>query len=312
MITATIESDIERLRSKYYNASVVAVREVHAALTILRVRPDWGRLVFEPGQYTALGLGDWEPTVGESNQAAATDRRVIRRAYSISCSLLDAAGRLVRAADSPYLEFYIALVANGSSPRPRLTPRLFRLKPGNRLYLSPHAHGRHTLAGVRSQDQIVFVATGTGEAPHNALLAELLASGHSQPIVSITCARYRRDLGYLTVHRELARRFSNYRYLTLTTREAENLDPQAPGYRGRRHLQEYFDSGDFERAAGIALDPRRTHVYLCGNRAMIGSPADRTDSSRPAEMAMTEVLQRRGFTLDEAERPGNLHCERFW
>lgn len=309
MHTCAIEDDRERLQTQY-NGTFVQLCDVHAALRIIRVRPDGRRLAFQPGQYTTLGLGTWEPCVERQRVNASFKPQLIRRAYSISCSLLDDNGRLTRCGDSDELEFYIALVKGSDAPRPKLTPRLFTLRPGARLYVSRHAHGRYTLSNVRANEQAVFVATGTGEAPHNAMLAELLALGHSQPIVSITCARHRNDLAYLAVHRELERRFSNYRYLALTTREPENIDPGAPGYVGKRYLQDYFASGEFERTSGITLDPKRTHVFLCGNPEMVGLSTH--DGQHNLKTGMVQILASRGFKLDHAGHAGNLHTENFW
>ena len=42
---------------------------------------------------------------------------------------------------------------------------------------------------------MLFLATGTGEAPHNYMLWELLRRGHTGRILSACCVRYRRDLG---------------------------------------------------------------------------------------------------------------------
>lgn len=309
------DDEVARLRAKHYNASVVGVRDVNPGLRILRVRPDWGRLDFQAGQYTVLGLGDWEPSIGEpvaTSLGEAQEGQLIRRAYSVSSSILDENGKLLPPSASPYLEFYVTLAPAGDLHRPQLTPRLFRLRAGDRLHVGPHAHGRYTLAGVGPDDQIVFVATGTGEAPHNAMLAELLASGSRQPIASVTCVRYWIDLAYLEAHRELEQRFANYRYLALTTREPENLDRYAAGYVGKRHLQDYFASGDFERAAGLRLDPSRTHVYLCGNPSMVGLPGVGDGADHLKKPGMVSVLERRGFVLDSPDRPGNLHCERYW
>ncbi|HWB12634.1 MAG TPA: ferredoxin--NADP reductase [Pirellulales bacterium] len=305
-----VEGELQRLRSEFYNASVVEVRDAHEELRILRVRPDGERVSLQAGQYATLGLGSWEACIAGSHDAQPVRPQLIRRAYSVACSMLDESSSLVRLGDCEYLEFYVALV-RGKSPELRLTPRLFRLQPGDRLYLGPHAHGRYTLAGVQPGDRVVFAATGTGEAPHNAMLAELLASGPPRPIASVTCVRYRKDLAYLRVHRELERRFAKYRYLGLTTREPENVDPQASGYVGKRYLQEYFESGDFERDSGIVLDPKQTHVYLSGNPAMVGLPTPGAASSGSIN-GMVAILQRRGFRLDEPDCPGNLHCERFW
>jgi ferredoxin--NADP+ reductase len=307
--------DNERLRQELYNAAVVGLTRVHEDLMILHVRQDDGRLDFLPGQYTVLGLGDWEPHV-EGTQAEApvnnNEPKLIKRAYSISCQLLDRTGHLVRATDEEALEFYIALVRGGHPP-PALTPRLFHLEIGDRLFLAPRVHGRYILPDLDAETNLVFAATGTGEAPHNAMLAELLSRQHRGRIVSTTCVRFHKDLAYLEKHRELERRFSNYRYLTLTTREPENLDSNHPGYVGKRYLQDYFESGAFERESGLTLDPADTQVFLCGSPGMIGVPMRAHDPSKryPAPKGMIEVLEERGFELDRPHGPGNIHFEKY-
>ncbi len=305
------------LRNAAYNAALAGVVRVHAALAILRVRPDWPIPAFAAGQYTTLGLGNWESTIAdEANEIpfSADDQRMVKRAYSVSCSLLDSAGKLMRASEAPYLEFYVALVHHVDLHGPALTPRLFVLSPGDRLFVGHRFAGHYTLAKVQPNDDVLFIATGTGEAPHNAMLADLLARGHRGRIASIVCVRLRRDLGYLIQHRELERRYGNYRYVVLTTREPENLDPSTPGYAGKIYVQEYIERGDCERDLGYSLDPGQTHAFLCGNPAMIGLPRMELAAgcTEPQPRGMVKVLESRGFHLDTPRSPGNIHCEKFW
>ncbi|HUG92113.1 MAG TPA: ferredoxin--NADP reductase [Planctomycetaceae bacterium] len=296
-----------------YNSQLVGAVAVHESLRILRVRPDWGRFQYQPGQYTVLGLGDWEPCVGQAAPAPDGTGRLIQRAYSCSASLLDPQLRLVRPGDCPYVEFYVTLVRRPGG-RPGLTPRLFALRERDRLFIGRRGHGRYTLEYLDPDDEVVFAATGTGEAPHNAMVAELLARGHRGGITSVTCVRRKQDLAYLAAHRELERQFQQYRYLFLTTREPENVDPGRPDYVGKRYLQDYFESGQLEGEIGPRLDPARTHVYLCGNPVMIGAPSQvsRAGEGLAQSTGMIEVLQRRGFALDEPDRPGNIHFEKYW
>ncbi len=197
---------------------------------------------------------------------------------------------------------------------PALTPRLFCLQPGDRLLVSPHFVGHYTLASVRPERNVLFIATGTGEAPHNAMLAELLAADHAGRIVSICCTRWKKDLAYLEVHRALERRFPMYRHVTLTTREPENLDESAPGYVGKTYVQNFAESGQLERDLQFELDPTTTDVFLCGNPAMIGLPRHPHDwpPIYPTPKGMAEVLEGRGFRLDAPHKPGNIHYERYW
>src|SRR5262249_27718172 len=214
-------------------ATVAQRIDVTTGLMIVRIRPDQKYPPFEAGQYTTIGVGAWEPRVdGVVGDWGASGKghfhqALIRRAYSISCPVLDARGHLACVDSVPWVEFYVALVSRNSDRPPMLTPRLFAFSEGCRLHLGTHACGHYTLAGVKVTDDVAFFATGTGEAPHNAMIARLLQRKHAGRIVSVVCVRHFAELGYLERHRELEKRYPNYRYVTLTTRESQNLDPAA-------------------------------------------------------------------------------------
>ena len=316
-VVAMIDEDVERQRARNYNATLLDVIGIHEDLRIVRVRPDRGIPDFHAGQYTVLGLGNWEPRVAgvQTETLDAPQRsKVVKRAYSICCPMLDAEGRLVRARDLAYFEFLITLVRRSKRRPPALTPRLFGLEAGDRLFCGPHVHGNYTLHGVHGDYDVVLAATGSGEAPHNAMIANLLANQHRGRIISVVCTRWKRDLAYLSKHRMLEERYGNYRYLTLTTREPENVDPNLPGFVGKRYLQDYFELGQFERDVGIELSPDRTHIFLCGSPAMIGVPLHTQDPAKryPEPKGMVEVLEARGFNLDRPHEPGSLHFEKYW
>lgn len=313
---ALAPEEIRSLQTKHYNATITLARYLTPSLQIIRVRPDEPRRPFEAGQYTTLGLGAWEPCVAPLDLPpldADGQRKLIRRAYSISAPLVDDAGCLLAARDVDYYEFYIALASPDEEERPRLTPRLFCLATGDRIAVGTKVTGRYTLTGVQPTDDVVFFATGTGEAPHNAMVAELLARGHTGRLVSVVCTRFRHDLAYAAAHAALERQFANYRYLTITTREPENLDPAAAGYIGKRYLQHFVADGEFERALGHPLDTQSTHVFLCGNPAMIGDPDETLTAEQISpQSGMIAVLKTRGFTLDLPRSPGNVHVEKYW
>jgi ferredoxin--NADP+ reductase len=211
------------------------------------------------------------------------------------------------------LEFYIALIRHGEKRPPALTPRLFALAPGARLFVSRHAAGRYTLWGVSPDDDLFFFSTGTGEAPHNAMVAELLFRGHRGRIVSAVSVRFQRDAAYRATHEELLRRFANYRYHACTTREPENIDPSRPDYVGKRYLQDLVRSGELERIAGVQLHAAHAHVFLCGNPTMIGAARQHESAGPMAQSgSMLDLLLQRGFQVDEPKRPGNVHFERYW
>ncbi|MEN0112144.1 MAG: ferredoxin--NADP reductase, partial [Planctomycetota bacterium] len=249
--------------------------------------------------------------------------RVVKRAYSISCRLLDDAGDVAPAGDEAEPEVYIALVTEADKP-PAFTPRLFLLKEGDRIQMGAKAKGHFTLGdpgvdGVRPTDNVVFAGTGTGEAPHNAMLSKLLAEHHQGKIANICCARYRSDLGYLDEHARLMEKFPGYRYVPLTTREPENRDKDHPQYVGARYVQALMASPTAADELGFELDPATTKVFLCGNPAMIGIPNKdgHPDGRHPKPQGAVEVLEGLGFKAHEArakegEAPGNIFYEKYW
>lgn len=312
-----LKLDVEKLRQESYNAEVISIRRCHEDLMAIRVRPDCGIPEFAAGQYTVLGLGNWElrvPEVQAELPHKQNTPQLIKRAYSISSGLVDAQGHLVRATRDSALEFYITLIRQAAGRAPALTPRLFNLRPGDRLFCGTHPHGNYTLRRVRKDDDVLFAATGTGEAPHNAMLGELLMTGHRGRIAMVTCVRHKRDLGYLAAHREVERQHAKYRYLALTTREPENVDPAAVGYVGKQYLQDFLVSQSFAHRMGFAISPERTRVFVCGNPTMIGVPLQTHDLTQryPKPRGVVEVLERRGFRVDCPHAPGNIHFEKYW
>ena len=298
---------IDELRSTHYNATITHFEPTHSDLWVLRVRPDHGGTSYRPGQYASLGLGFWEQRVDDALDADLDERRtkLVRRSYSISHPIFDESGYLAIQSESDELEFYVALVAPTDSNIPALTPRLALKQPGDRIYLGPKVAGRYTLDAVTDPSStVVFLATGTGEAPHNAMVTQLLHKGHYGPIISAVTVRRWVDLGYAEQHKKLHERYPNYRYVPLPTREAD-----VP----KRYLQDFIRDGDLAEAAGGTLDPATTHVYLCGNPAMIGLPETEDGvETYPTPTGVVELLTEQGFTLDHRKNPGNIHFEEYW
>jgi ferredoxin--NADP+ reductase len=304
---------IADLRQKRYNGTVVYLKKVHSDLMILRVKPDFPRPPHKPGQYCSLGLGYWEPRADGCQAETLTpdeQTKVVRRAYSISNSILAPDGHLVDVAATDYLEFYIVLVRENADGRvPALTPRLFALREGDRLNIGEKITGMYTLDPVRPGDTVLFLGTGTGEAPHNYMVWDLLSRGHTGKILSASCVRYAKDLGYLETHRHLMDRYPDYKYLPLTTREATVTK--------KVYIQDVIAGGELEEQIGEKLDPARTHVFLCGNPKMIGVPhRDKATGTKtyPEPVGVIEILERRGFQADVSaiKFKGNVHFEEYW
>ncbi len=304
------EATAASLRAEHYNATISYLRRAHEELWIFGVVPDGGVPDYEAGQYATLGLGYWEPRIDELAEDLSPDQaaKLARRSYSISSPILGPDGELLPPGPEPALEFYVVLVEADWQGTPAvLTPRLFLKDVGDRLYMGRKIAGRYRLDRMDDPGADVFLlSTGTGEAPHNCMALDLLRAGHRGRIVAACTARYRRDLAYLETHRELERRFANYHYVPMTTREPEN--------EGRKvYLQDWIASGAAEEELGLQLDPERTHFFLCGNPGMIGLPEwDGDMPTFPATRGLAQVLHERGFTLDRRGVAGNVHYEEYW
>ncbi len=311
--TPMTSEELEAFRTKRYNGTVTYLHKTHSDLMIVRVRPDFPRPNHKPGQYCTLGLGNWEPRVeGCQVESLPPDAlsKLVRRAYSLSCSIESQPGVLYDPLQTDWVEFYIVLVRENTDGRvPALTPRLFNLKVGDRIQIGEKLTGHYTLDPVGPEDTVVFLGTGTGEAPHNYMVWELLSRGHQGTIVSACCVRYARDLGYAEIHHRLMEQYPNYHYLGLTTRE--------PGMTRKVYIQDLITSGELEEQMKKSLDPKSTHVFLCGNPKMIGVPVrDQATGEKgyPEPTGVIEILEQRGFQADVSaiKLKGNIHFEEYW
>jgi ferredoxin--NADP+ reductase len=303
--------DVETLRRRHYNAVIADERFHHGAVMVIRVVPDIPIPAPNPGQWLELGLGLWERPM-QGTEAGSARRKspdaLIRRSYSLSSPILGQDGTsLLEPSGLDGFEFFLSLVVppeERARHAPNLTGRLFCLRPGARLFLSDRPLGEYSLDPVEPGSNVLFLATGTGEAPHNFMIWALLRSDHPGRVASIVSVRRRGDLAYDPVHRRLTSLFPQYRYASLVTRE--HAEP-------KKHLQDLLEDGSLETMAGFPLDPARTQIYLCGNPGMIGPPRIFDGERRyPHTLGMVELLERRGFNADLRRSPVNLHYERYW
>lgn len=264
-----------------YNATIVGREAINPLLLILRVRPDSGDYAFTPGQFAVLGLLGGEPRVPEAvpEDPVPDPEKLIRRAYSIASSSVERA----------YVEFYLTLVTTGG-----LTPRLFALQHGSRVFLGPKASGLFTLDRVAPGKAVILIATGTGLAPYVSMLRTMLIADATRKFVVLHGARCSWDLGYRGELESLARIRPNFTYIPSITRGEQ--DPHFRGSVGR--IQKLLEQGLVEKLAGVKLDPAESDVFLCGNPDMIES--------------VRGLLTARGFTPDHGKQSGTMHVEEYW
>lgn len=265
------------------NAVLALRQEVAPGLLILRVVPDgWELPEFQPGQFAVLGLPAEAPRIPGADPEDPPPRpgTLIRRSYSIASS----------SRQKEFLEFHLALVRSGS-----LTPRLFALEPGQKLYLGPKFSGMFTLQQVPPTANLVMVATGTGIAPYMSMLRTHLAEdGHRRTAV-IHGARHASDLGYRHELEALERQFGHLTYIPVISRPEEERHPWwgEVGY-----VQDVWRRGVVAARWGFAPSPEHTHVLLCGNPAMIEG--------------MIRLLSAEGYREHTRKQPGQIHTEKYW
>jgi ferredoxin/flavodoxin---NADP+ reductase len=266
------------------NAIVTGRIEAAPGLLILRVAPDgWELPPFVAGQFAVIGLPASAPRVALSDPEepdGGDPNRIIRRAYSITSASL--------ARD--HLELYLNLVRSGE-----LTPRVFALEMGDRLWLSRKLTGMFTLREVPPDRHVVLVATGTGLAPYLSMLRSELACGGPKRFAVLAGARHSWDLGYSAELYTMQRLCPNVTYLPIVSRPDAEPVPWG-GHVG--HVQRLWTDGALDRAWGFHPTPANTHVFLCGNPGMVDE--------------MTATLEAEGFRVHGPHAPGEIHVERYW
>jgi ferredoxin--NADP+ reductase len=250
------------------NATVALRRDLNGRLAVVRVAPQgWELPAHEPGQFATLGLPDPDGP-----------GKFLRRVYSIAS-----------APGADQAEFYIQLVKEGP-----FTTRLWHLHEGDALHLSPKVGGTFTLAGVPEGADVLLLATGTGLAPYLSMLRAFRGSGRLGRCVVVQGARTADELGYRAELSHWAAEDRGVIYLPTLTRE-----PDGPGWDGTRgRIQALLQSGELERRAGLALDPARCHVFLCGHPGLIDE--------------VEALLAPRGYRQWKQDGGGSLHFERWW
>lgn len=265
------------------NAVVTHRIDINDGLAIFRVVPDgWELPNFLPGQFAALGLPPEAHRAEGADPEAVTEGTglLIKRAYSIASSSVA----------NEHVEFYVALVPSGA-----LTPRLFALQPGDKIWMSPKFTGMFTLDQVPADKNVVFVATGTGIAPYMSMIRTHLAGDHERKFAVLHGARRSRDLGYRVELVYLTRTRRNLCYVPIVSEPETETKPWT-GQTG--FLQDLWAARPLDAAWGLRPAPENTHVFLCGNPLMIEK--------------MLAVLQLDGFKEHTKRAPGEIHTEKYW
>ncbi len=266
------------------NAIVTQRIEIAPGLLILRVAPDgWKLPEFAAGQFAVLGLpaeAKRFPFSDEENGAPPPDR-LIRRAYSIASSSVD----------REYLEFYVVLMRSGA-----LTPRLFALAMGDRVWLGSKFSGVFTIDEVPPERHVVLVGTGTGLAPYMSMLRTHLVCGGTRHFAVLHGARHSWDLGYRGELETLDRMCPNFSYIACISRPQEE---DAPWGGEAGYIQDVWRRQPIKTRWGFQPTPEDTDIFVCGNPDMAET--------------MVDVIGEEGFREPcKKQQRGNVHVERYW
>jgi ferredoxin/flavodoxin---NADP+ reductase len=217
---------------------------------------------YVPGQFVNLGV--------------ERDGSRIKRSYSLASAVGEPS------------EFYLTEVIGGG-----LTPQLFRLQAGDRLWIDDRALGFFTLDYVPPARHLWLLATGTGLGPFMAMLRSPTIWERFERIVLVHGVRKVEHLGYAPeLARLLSARAGQFAYIPVVSR-----DPAPPGaLQGR--LPALIASGQLERLVGLALESETAHVLLCGNPGMIAD--------------VQALLEGRGMHKHRPRKPGHISFESYW
>lgn len=267
-----------------YNATISERIDLGPESAIFRVIPDNGIIPeFKPGQFAVLGLVGTTPRceIAEPEKKPLKDpSKLIRRAYSISSSpfLRD------------YLEFYIVLVKYGV-----LTPRIWTLKTGDRVWLGPKITGQFVMDDVPEDKNVILIGTGTGIAPYMSMLYTYFKPNTKRRFAILHGCRVSQDLAYRSELLNFDRLFPNFNYFPMISRP--HLDP-IPWKGPIGHVQKMWEEKVVEKAWGFHPSPKDTRIFLCGSPTMI-------DES-------IALLAKDGFKEHTKKEPGHIHVERYW
>ncbi len=263
------------------NSVIVQTMQVSPIMRIIRVKPEgWELPDFKPGQFIVLGLPASAQRTDDStpeNIKYDDPDKLIKRAYSIASS-----------STQEYVEFYITLVHSGA-----LTPRIFNLKVGDKIFMGKRATGMFTLDEISDDKNVVLIATGTGVAPYMSMLRSNILHRKGN-IMVIHGAANSWDLGYSSELQLLESMFPNFYYHPTIT----EADKEPAGWNGdTRFIDAIWETGTVAEKWGLTPKPENTHIFLCGNPNMI--------------KGMIDLLGKDSFKVHSRKEPGQIHYEEF-
>ncbi len=228
--------DIPIPEDKFYRATILKRSDFASDLWMIRVDAS-GPFTFKPGQYATLGV--------------QTEVKRIERAYSIVSSPLETE-----------LEFFFELVPQGE-----LTPKLYKLQPGDQMLMRKSAKGLFTLDTKSGRTNHFLVCTVTGVAPYVSYVRTLYRNWKEgtfkgeQKLFILNGASHSWEFGYSDELRRVADEVPWLKYAPTVSRPWDDANWKGEMGRVDDVLRKYSDLW--------GLDGTNSVGYLCGHPDMI-------------------------------------------
>ncbi len=176
-------------------------------------------------------------------------------------------------------------------PEGPLTSRLSDLNPGDEVWLSEKAGGIFTLETVEPTQTLWLLATGTALGVYLSILRSADPWTLFERVVLVHGVRNASDLTYGETLAQIAERYSErFQFVPAVSRE---MVPRSLSGR----VNDLITSGTLESHVGSIIDPRTSHVMLCGNSAMIKD--------------VKVILEARGLARHKRHAPGQYTTEQY-
>ncbi len=232
---------------------------------------------FIPGQFARLGLA-----ILPSEPDIPTEWR----AYS-----------MVSHPEEDALEFFSVVVPDG-----KFSPALARLQAGDPLWIDKTSFGFLTLERFIDGEDLWLIATGTGLSAYLSMLQDPQTRLRFKRIIVVHGVQYAHELAYREDILRIGTKYAPNQllYIPITSQEhtAPELSPALTSLTAPSRITTLLDDGELEHRVGIALDPSRSRIMLCGNPAMVADMRSRLTSM--------------GFAPGRRGVAGNMAVENYW
>ncbi|ARC53854.1 ferredoxin--NADP(+) reductase [Candidatus Riesia pediculicola] len=160
--------------------------------------------------------------------------------------------------NSKNLEFYLV-----NTQSIGLSKELFNLKIGDAIYVRKKSIGNLTLQKIPDRKVLWMLSTGTAIGPFLSILRFKNGLERFNKIVLVHAVRYSKDLNYLSLMKQLEKEYSG-KLILCTVVSREKVQDMLFG-----RIPYLIQNGNLENFTEVNLDPKDSHVMICGNPEMI-------------------------------------------